>query len=151
MSSLTTFEVIPLPTLVERVREMRAANARLVQIGATTFPDQIELNYSFDCQGTLQNLRVFVPRDAAVVPSISAIYWCAFIYENEIHDLFGVRVDDMAIDFHGQFYQTAVKYPFGSRRAPAAPATASTASPASPAARADAAPAPAGNGQAFAV
>jgi ech hydrogenase subunit D len=47
------------------------------------------------------------------------------LYENEIHDLFGVPVDGLAIDFKGNFYKTAVKFPLGSTKAPcAAPATA---------------------------
>jgi ech hydrogenase subunit D len=68
------------------------------------------------------------------VPSISSIYWCAFLYENELHDLFNVQVDGMAVDFHGHLYETAVKFPFGSTKAPIvkpAPA-ASTAAPVAP-------------------
>jgi ech hydrogenase subunit D len=47
------------------------------------------------------------------VPSISPIYGCAILYENEIHDLFNVKVDGLTVDFHGNFYKTAIKFPFG--------------------------------------
>ena len=56
----------------------------------------------------------------ARIPSISSIYWCAFLYENEIHDLFNVQVDGIAVDFHGHLYETAVKFPFGSTKPPVA-------------------------------
>ena len=52
------------------------------------------------------------------MPSISAIYWCAILYENEMHDLFNVQVSDLTVDFKGNFYKTAVKFPFGSTKPP---------------------------------
>ena len=78
-----------------------------------------------------------VPAVEARVPSISSLYWCAFLYENEMHDLFNVRVDGMTVDFHGHLYQTSVKYAFGSTKAPSAsnPALA-TAAPAASSAQA---------------
>ena len=51
-----------------------------------------------------------MPRDA-VIPSITDLYLEAFVFENEIHDLFGVHISDIAIDFGGNFYQLAVKEP----------------------------------------
>ncbi len=70
-----------------------------------------EINYSFDKDYKFQTLRILVKQDT-VVPSISSVYWGAFIYENEIHDLFGITVAGMNIDFKGTFYKTMVKYPF---------------------------------------
>lgn len=125
MSDRSTFEIIPVGMLLERVGSLHKQNCRLVQIGATRLPEQIELNYSFEREGKLVNLRLQLPPENTRIPSISSIYWCAFIYENEIHDLFKIDVDGMAVDFKGNFYQTAVKYPFGSTKAPVAkPATA---------------------------
>jgi len=40
------------------------------------------------------------------------MYWGAFVYENEMHDLFGIRVRGMNIDFKGTFIRTSIKYPF---------------------------------------
>ena len=115
-----SFEIIPVTALLDRASGLRQAGYRLVQIGATRLPEQVELTYSFDRDFRLTNLRLQVPAAEARVPSISGIYWCSFIYENEIHDLFNVQVDGMAIDFHGHFYETAVKFPFGSTKPPAA-------------------------------
>jgi ech hydrogenase subunit D len=124
-----TFESIPVQALVGKVGELRRQGYRLVQIGATRLPEHVELTYSFDRESRLANLRFQVPAAEARVPSISSIYWCAFLYENELHDLFNVQVDGMAVDFHGHLYETTVKFPFGSTKAPAAkpaPAAAST-------------------------
>jgi ech hydrogenase subunit D len=115
-------EVIPADALVARVRRLHDRRARLVQIGATRLANRLEVNYSFDLEGQLQHLRLHLPPTGARVPSIRAVYWCAFIYENELHDLFQLEVEGMAVDFHGRFYQTAVKFPFGRRRPPAAAA-----------------------------
>jgi ech hydrogenase subunit D len=40
------------------------------------------------------------------------IYPNAFLYENEIHDLFGVSIKDIALDYHGTLYRTSIKTPF---------------------------------------
>ena len=107
-------------SLLDKVSEMRKQGYRLVQIGATRLPEHVELTYSFDRESRLTNLRFQIPAAGARLPSISSIYWCAFLYENEIHDLFNVQVDGMAVDFHGHLYETTVKFPFGSTKAPAA-------------------------------
>jgi ech hydrogenase subunit D len=138
-----TFETIPPQALLEKVAELRKQGYRLVQIGATRLPEHVELTYSFDRESRLANLRFQVLAAEARVPSISSIYWCAFPYENELHDLFNVQVDGMAVNFHGHFYETTVKFPFGSTKAPAAkPApVAASAPPAPPGTAATALPA----------
>ena len=112
-------EVIPVEALLGRVRAQHQQGSRLVQISATRLPEQFELAYSFDLEGRLSNLRVHVPAAKPCLPSISSIYWCAFLYENEIHDLFNVRIDGIVVDFKGNLYRTATKYAFGSTKAPA--------------------------------
>ena len=122
----TLFESVSVAGLLERAESLRRQGFRLVQIGATRLPEQLELTYSFDLDGKLTNLRLQIPAAEARVPSISSIFWCAFLYENELHDLFNLQVDGLVVDFHGNLYQTAVKYPFGSAKAPAAPKPAAT-------------------------
>lgn len=116
------FELIPVDTLLDRARALREQGCRLVQICATRIAEELELTYSFDRERQMSNLRVLVPAGEARVPSISSVFWCAFLYENEMHDLFNLEVEGMAVDFHGKLYTTAVKFPFGSTKAPVAPA-----------------------------
>lgn len=119
--SQENIETITLETLPARATAKREQGCRLVQISATQMPDHLELTYSFDLDSQLSNLRLAMPAGSRL-PSISGIFGCAVLYENEIFDLFGLPVDGLAIDFKGNLYKTAVKFPFGSTKAPCAPA-----------------------------
>ena len=106
-------EIVSLPKhdLVGLVARLYAEGYRLVQISCNTLPAAYELNYSFDKDYQFKNLRVTVG-PGEEVPSISMIYQNAFLYENEIHDLFGVTVTNISIDYGGTLYRTAIKAPF---------------------------------------
>ena len=122
-------EAITVDQLRDKVRALREQGQRLVQISATRLSDEVELTYSFDLDYRLTNLRLCLPGVNTQLPSISPIYGCAILYENEIHDLFNVQVDGLTVDFKGNFYKTAVKFPFGGNKAPSAtlqPAPAAT-------------------------
>jgi ech hydrogenase subunit D len=97
--------------LVGVVAQLCAEGYRLVQIGCNTLETGYELNYSFDKDNKFKNLRVAVAPDEEV-PSISMVYQNAFLYENEIHDLFGVVITNISIDYHGTLYRTSIKAPF---------------------------------------
>jgi len=128
--SQESIEIITAETLLDQVKAKRDAGCRLVQISATRLPDQVELTYSFDLNTRLTNLRLSLTGPAPRVASISPIYGCSILYENEIHDLFDVQVDGMTVDFKGNLYKLAVKFPFGSTKAPcAAPDAAPAATP----------------------
>jgi ech hydrogenase subunit D len=118
-------EIIPVDSLLQRVAAFRQLGCRLVQISATRLPEQFELTYSFEHEQRLTNLRFLLPAENPRIPSISSSYWCAFLYENEMHDLFNIQVEGMAVDFHGTLYTTAVKHAFATPAvrspAPAAP------------------------------
>jgi ech hydrogenase subunit D len=105
--------------LLERVEAERKRRARLVQICATALPGQFELTYSFDTVDGLDSLRVHLPDSDPRVPSITPIFACAFLYENEMHDLFKIKVEGISVDFHGNLYKTTVKYAFGNTKLPA--------------------------------
>jgi ech hydrogenase subunit D len=126
--STEQIEVITLESLLDQVRTRQKQGCRLVQISATQLPGQVELTYSFDLDSRLSNLRLSLPAGAHL-PSITPVYGCAVLYENEIHDLFGVPVDGMSIDFQGNLYKTSVKFPFGSAKSPCAAGSASCATP----------------------
>ena len=120
-------DIIKVDTLLDKVRAKHEQGCRHVQMSATRLPDQVELTYSFDLDSRLTNLRLLLPAVETHLPSISSIYGCAVLYENEIHDLFGVTVDGLTLDFHGKFYKTAVKFPFASNIAACASSVATPA------------------------
>ena len=104
--------------LVGAAAELDASGYRLVQICCTTLAEGYEMNYSFDRDYQFKNLR-FTLKSGEEVPSISRIYWNAFLYENEIHDLFGIPITNMVIDYRGTLYRTRVPSPFGLTEKPA--------------------------------
>ncbi len=110
----TTISVAP-EDLMREVEGLQAGGYRLVQIGCTDIGGAYEVNYSFDRDYQYRNLRLTVGPETEV-PSISGIYWGAFVYENEMHDLFGIPVVGINIDFKGTFIKTAEKYPFSVTR-----------------------------------
>jgi ech hydrogenase subunit D len=108
---------IQLSELLDRVKEMQAKGARLVQICATKLPDCLQLQYSFDEEFEFTSFRLTLANVDGAVPSISGIYLSAFLYENEIHDLFGVKITDIAVDFKGKFYRTTTPRAFNPEQA----------------------------------
>ena len=116
--------------LVAEVQTLKNDTWRLVQIGVTNVGDTVEVNYSFDRELQFRNLRITLPQASARLPSISGVYFCAFLYENEIHDLFGISFDGLVLDFKGTLYKTATPFPFAGASAPAV--TTAAATPAKP-------------------
>jgi NADH:ubiquinone oxidoreductase subunit C len=62
--------------------------------------ETLDLLYHFDRDYELINLRLTIPKGSSI-PSISKIFFCAMLVENEMKELFGVRVENMAIDYGG--------------------------------------------------
>ncbi len=106
-------EIIPIGKneLLGIVAELFAEGYRLVQICCTTLKSSYELTYSFDKDFRFKNLRITVSSEEEI-PSITAVYHNAFLYENEIHDLFGLTVKNIAVDYHGTLYRMALSKPF---------------------------------------
>lgn len=102
---------IPVTDLLKKTEEYHTKGYRLVQIGCTPLGDRYEINYTFTASWAFESLRITV-HDGDITPSISGIYWGAFIYENELHDLFGLGVSGMNVDFQGHLFETHVPAPF---------------------------------------
>jgi ech hydrogenase subunit D len=115
-----TTTTIILEDLLKQVEALHADGYRLVQIGATGVEDAYEINYSFDKDYHFRNLRLTIP-PGTEVPSISGVYWGAFVLENEMHDLFGIPVIGMNIDFGGTFIKTKEKHAFSVTRRDSGP------------------------------
>jgi len=98
-------------TLLGRVADFHFQGYRLVQICCTPFEDAIEVNYSFDLNYSFTNLRLSV-KPGEEIQSISIIYRSAFVYENEMRELFGLNIKNIVVDYQGHFYRTAMPTPF---------------------------------------
>lgn len=106
-----TFEDVDLESVRGTAEQFKKDGYRMVQICGITGKGETELLYSFDKDTALRNLRVRVPFGSSV-ESITPSYWSAFVYENEIHDLFGVEFEGMEMDYKGNFFRVGQKTPW---------------------------------------
>lgn len=110
-----TLETTFVPLTVEELPALAAAKKadgwRFVQILAVNTEEGIDLIYSFMKDNLLENREIKAVQSDAVVPSITDQFLEAFVFENETHDLFGVNIQGIAIDFGGNFYALAQKEP----------------------------------------
>ena len=108
-----TQEITPIDKdeLVGATAELFAEGYRFVHVCCTTLESAYELTYTFDKDYRLRILRI-TAKPEEEIPSISVIYPNAFLYENEIHDLFGLAIRNIAVDYRGTLYRTSVKTPF---------------------------------------
>ena len=104
--TLTTVESIP-----ELAASRKAEGWRFIQILAVNTEKGIDLVYSFMKENVLVNHEIKGIQKETTIPSITDQFIAAFVFENEIHDLFGVSISDIAIDFEGNFYALAQKEP----------------------------------------
>lgn len=116
--AVTDVEEIDPTSLSQVVRGFATRGARFVTMTAFDRGDSTELLYHFEEQGELRHLRMMVGRDM-VVPSVSGIYLCAFLVENEVSELFGVQIDGIAVDYKGRLYLTEDSNPAPMRRSTA--------------------------------
>lgn len=93
------------------VIRMKMENWRLAQICAVRTQTGYELSYSF-CQAyDMVTLRLSVGVDEEV-SSITQVYPCAFLQENEAAELFGVLIRNQAVDYHDKLYRIDRETPF---------------------------------------
>ena len=97
--------------LLEKVQDLKAEGYRLGQACCNKDSEGFELTYSFDKDHVLLNLRVIVPEEEEIM-SITGVYWAAFIYENEMQDLFGVKFKHMALNYGGHFFKVSQPTPW---------------------------------------
>ena len=92
-------KVITPDSLLNETMKLHEEGWRLVQICARALKDGEgnEITYSFGDEP---------------LNSISHIYPTAYFYENEMHDLFGIDVQMMTVDFGGHFYKIGAETPF---------------------------------------
>lgn len=60
----------------------------------------IDIIYHFDKDYKMKNYKVAV-KSGEEVPSISKVFFCALLVENEMKELFGINITNIAIDYGG--------------------------------------------------
>ena len=112
MALYTTFAEVHADELVELAEAKKNDGYRFVQMLCVNTEEGIDALYSFMKGDSLENYTI-KGLDAATqrVPSVTGSFLAAFPFENEAHDLFGLNVTNIAIDFKGGFYQVAMDKP----------------------------------------
>lgn len=102
----TGCELIPVTTgeFLMKVMEMKAQNYRLMQAHAVSIENGYELSYTFGKDYEWVSLRLVIDENEEI-PSITHIYDAAFLYENEMAELFGVKIKMISVDYHDKLYR----------------------------------------------
>ncbi|MEG1906373.1 MAG: NADH-quinone oxidoreductase subunit C [Gordonibacter sp.] len=111
MAFETTFSPLTVEDLSATARARRADGWRFVQMLCVNTEDGIDMIYSFMKDALLENLTIKGVKKGTTIPSITDEFIEAFVFENESHDLFGVDIQGIAIDFGGNFYALSQKEP----------------------------------------
>ena len=91
--------------LILEVQGMLTQKARFGTATCLDLGDHFEVIYHFEFEDSVEfakNIRVSVSKEDTL-PSISNIYLCAALIENEIQDHFNIRISGLALDFKTRF------------------------------------------------
>lgn len=119
------YTTVGIDELLPHVQALKGVGAHFVQMHAERNVDDgtYRLVYTFinvraaqehiaqDGSYAIENLVVEGIDQYQEIPSISSYYPAVFPFENEAHDLFGLAITDMQIDFKGFFYQVSTAEP----------------------------------------
>ena len=99
--------------LLGEVMAMKNKKLRLSQICCAYSNEKIELSYSFANDDTNEyiNLRIVMDKEEEVC-SITEFYPYAFLYENEMKELFGVNIQMINLDYNQKLYRLKDETPF---------------------------------------
>lgn len=98
--------------LLSIIQDTKSAGYRLGQVCATVVGEDIELLYTFEKDSVLKSYKFKIDAKNPEIQSITAIYGYAFIYENEMHDLFGITFKNLSLDYDGKFYKISEDTPW---------------------------------------
>ena len=107
-------EIIDYNDIVEVAIAMKHSGYRLSQACAAYIDDKFELSYSFadDVNYAYKSLRLVIDTDTEV-PSITEVVPSAVFYENEMKEIFGVRINMISLDYNNKLYRINVENPLG--------------------------------------
>jgi ech hydrogenase subunit D len=112
---IQNFEPVTASGLVEKVQDLLADGYRLGQACCTKIENGFEILYTFDKDYELLNLKLNIAEGVEVM-SITNVCWPAFIYENEMRDLFGVSFKHSALDYGGHFFKVSETTPWNPKK-----------------------------------
>lgn len=108
--------IIPIPKedFFPDVIRRKMEGWRFAQMCAVTVEDGYELSYTFVKGADMDTLRLSLAKGEAIT-SITQIYPCAFLQENEAAELFGVPIEGITMDYKHKLYRIDVATPFAQK------------------------------------
>ncbi len=105
-------------TRIWEIAERAAVRARygwhLVQLCGSTIDKGVQVLYTFVRGRECESFLIEVP-DGTALPTVTDSYPAAFIFENELQDLYGIRIEGLKPDFQGNLYKISVPVPMDPR------------------------------------
>ena len=111
MECRNVIEPIAVQDFYQRVIQMKMEQWRLAQICAGGGGRGYGKSNSFCIGYRMGTLRVVVWVEEKI-SSITQIYPCAFLQENEAAELFGVQIESLDLDYHHKLYRIDKETPF---------------------------------------
>ncbi|MGQ9674285.1 MAG: NADH-quinone oxidoreductase subunit C [Chloroflexota bacterium] len=105
IAAIPNVETVARGDLLGKVRELYEQKARFITATCLDLGDKLEVFYHFDKDLQMKHLRVLVGKDEEV-PSISGVYFCAFLVENEMQEMFGLKIGGLVLDYKGRLLLT---------------------------------------------
>ena len=99
---MTVNEVLTLENQQEKIGALLLHGYRFVTMTVVDKGEEFDILYHFDLDYELVTYQLILPKGAEL-PSISGICFAAVVVENEIQDLFGITVSNLAIDYEKHF------------------------------------------------
>jgi hypothetical protein len=94
--------------LVSEAQGMLAQKARFATATCRDLGDRFEVIYHFEFEDSaefVKHIKVNIGKEETL-PSISSIYLCAALIENEMQELFNVQISGIALDFQKRFLRS---------------------------------------------
>ncbi|MGE5329155.1 MAG: NADH-quinone oxidoreductase subunit C [Deltaproteobacteria bacterium] len=91
--------------LLDEVKKLKKAGYRFVTASCVDLGSDFMIYYHFDKDTQMKHLKIISSKEEEI-PSISEIYFAGALPENEMKDLFGIRIKGLVLDYGGKFMIT---------------------------------------------
>ncbi len=102
---LKNLNIIEKDSLLDEVEKMRESGARLIVMTCVDLGNQFEISYYFSMLPSVEAkiLRLTINEEEEL-PSITGIYLCALLNENEFQEFYGLKIKGLAVDYEGNLF-----------------------------------------------
>lgn len=91
--------------LLAEVKKLKNNGYRLVTTSCVDMGGEFMIYYHFDKDTEMKHLKLISSKEQEI-PSISEIYLAGALAENEMKDLFGIKIKGLVLDYGGKFMIT---------------------------------------------